>query len=217
MNRVRVAKMSRGFARVLPGDVKGLVLKTDPEEEGGRKKAWANALGKGPYTEIKSWSVKELVLTQWQIAMKYDRDPGEATSRFLGGLKRGKLLGTKCESCGRILLPPRIFCEWCFKDVEKWVELSGVGEVATYSVSYVKADPRERLEEPIIVCVVWLEGTKISSQSSANLLHAAGLLHLLGEVKPEEVKVGMKVRVVWAPVRQRKGSILDIKYFAPVR
>jgi hypothetical protein len=45
----------------------------------------------------------------------------------------------------------------------------------------------------------------------------AGFLHLLGEVKPEEVKLGMRVKAVWVDPAQRKGSITDIKYFKPVR
>ncbi len=44
-----------------------------------------------------------------------------------------------------------------------------------------------------------------------------GLLHLLGEVKPADVKIGMKVRAVWKPARERKGDITDIRYFRPMR
>ena len=44
----------------------------------------------------------------------------------------------------------------------------------------------------------------------------AGFLHLLDEVKPEDVKVGMKVQAVWKPAEEREGSITDIKYFKPL-
>jgi uncharacterized OB-fold protein len=44
-----------------------------------------------------------------------------------------------------------------------------------------------------------------------------GLLHVLGEVDPEEVRVGMAVEAVWKPAAERAGSILDIAYFRPVR
>jgi len=43
----------------------------------------------------------------------------------------------------------------------------------------------------------------------------AGFLHLLGEVKPEEVRIGMRVKAAWVEPRLRKGSITDIKYFVP--
>jgi uncharacterized protein len=42
-------------------------------------------------------------------------------------------------------------------------------------------------------------------------------LHLLGEVSEKEIEVGMKVQAVWKPAADRVGSILDIKYFKPVR
>jgi len=44
-----------------------------------------------------------------------------------------------------------------------------------------------------------------------------GLFHLLGEVKPEEVKVGLRVQAVWKPPAEREGAITDIKYFKPLR
>ncbi len=43
-----------------------------------------------------------------------------------------------------------------------------------------------------------------------------GLLHLLGEVAPEDVSVGMRVEPVWAPADERTGSVRDIRHFRPV-
>ena len=40
------------------------------------------------------------------------------------------------------------------------------------------------------------------------------MVHLLGEVKPGDVKEGMRVKPVFA--EERKGSPLDIAYFKPV-
>jgi len=42
-----------------------------------------------------------------------------------------------------------------------------------------------------------------------------GIMHLLGEVKPEDIKIGMKVKAVWKPESERTGSITDIEYFKP--
>jgi uncharacterized protein len=39
------------------------------------------------------------------------------------------------------------------------------------------------------------------------------LLHLLGGVSPEEVRIGMRVRAVFRD--DRHGNILDIEHFAP--
>ena len=44
-----------------------------------------------------------------------------------------------------------------------------------------------------------------------------GFLHTLGEVEPDDVRIGMAVEAVWKPVSERVGSILDIAYFRPRR
>jgi uncharacterized OB-fold protein len=40
-------------------------------------------------------------------------------------------------------------------------------------------------------------------------------MHLLGEVKPEDLRIGMKVKAAWKLPEEREGSILDIRYFRP--
>jgi uncharacterized OB-fold protein len=77
--------------------------------------------------------------------------------------------------------------------------------VNTFSISYITADTT-RIKTPIIPAVINIDETS-----------NAGFLHLIGDVKPNEVKIGMKVKAVWAEAAKRKGSITDIKYFAPLR
>jgi uncharacterized OB-fold protein len=40
-------------------------------------------------------------------------------------------------------------------------------------------------------------------------------VHKLGETTAEEVEIGLPVAAVLRPRRQRKGSLLDIRYFKP--
>jgi hypothetical protein len=42
-----------------------------------------------------------------------------------------------------------------------------------------------------------------------------GFLHKLGDVRPEDVRIGLRVEAVWRPAEERTGSILDIAYFRP--
>jgi uncharacterized OB-fold protein len=41
-------------------------------------------------------------------------------------------------------------------------------------------------------------------------------MHLLGEVDPKEIKIGMKVKAVWKETQDREGAITDIRYFKPI-
>ena len=39
---------------------------------------------------------------------------------------------------------------------------------------------------------------------------------MLGDVDPEQLKIGMKVKAVFKVKKERQANILDIKYFKPL-
>ena len=158
-------------------------------------------------TPLKSKDIKEgLVPVIWdRPEAKYAWATGIAMGRFLEELKEGRIIGRRCRRCGRVLVPPRMFCEWCFRPTDEWVYVADTGTVLTYSVSYL-GPAAERLKEPIVIAVIQLDGAS----------PGMGILHKLGEVRPEEVKIGMRVKAVWKPPEEREGSITDIKYFKPL-
>ncbi|MDI6905533.1 MAG: Zn-ribbon domain-containing OB-fold protein [Candidatus Bathyarchaeia archaeon] len=137
---------------------------------------------------------------------KFAWSAGMAMSRFLEELKNGKIIATTCNKCKRIMVPPRIYCENCFKPTDGWTYVKDIGTINTYSVSYLAADAT-RLKEPIIVAIIDLDGASESM----------GIIHKLGEIDPKEVKFGMKVKAVWKPPEERVGAITDIKYFKPIK
>ncbi len=128
---------------------------------------------------------------------------GIAGERFFREIKdNGRIMGAKCDKCNLVYLPPRIYCERCFSELTEWVEIPNKGVVHTFSVSYVDLDGN-RLSQPVIIALVKFDG-----------IHG-GLVHRLGEIEPEKVKIGMSVEIVFKPKGERNGSILDIKYFKP--
>ena len=138
--------------------------------------------------------------------LKYSWTAGVATSRYLDGLKSGVLWARKCRKCGRTLIPPRMYCEECFRPTDEWVKVKDTGRVNTFSIVYVNTDASRR-KKPILVSVIEIDGASPEM----------GILHLLGEVAPKDVEVGMKVKAVWKPKSARQGAITDIKYFKPIR
>ena len=139
------------------------------------------------------------------VDARYAWDAGVAIGRYLEGLKEGKILARTCDGCRRILVPPRMFCEQCFRPTDAWVEVKDTGTVNTFSLAYISWDMRQ-LDEPDIPAVIDLDGAS----------PGIGIMHKLGDVDPEAVHTGMKVRAVWKPAEEREGSILDIAYWAPV-
>jgi hypothetical protein len=55
---------------------------------------------------------------------------------------------------------------------------------------------------PIVYGIIQLDGAD------------TGFVHMLGEVDPEQLRVGMRVQAVFK--KEREGNILDIKYFKPL-
>jgi acetyl-CoA C-acetyltransferase len=139
-----------------------------------------------------------------RLGARYSWDAGVAVGRFLDGLRAGKILGRECRRCERVLVPPRMFCERCFRETDAWIEVEHSGTVQTYSICHVSWD-MQPLDPPEIPAVISIDGSD------------GGFLHMLGEVDPDEVRIGMEVEAVWRPVGERTGSILDIAHFRPRR
>ncbi len=163
----------------------------------------SDALPGTPLSDEAMQQGKVLTLN-WPASLRYEWDTGVAIGRFLRELKNGRIIGRSCHRCQRVLVPPRMFCERCFRPTDAWQFVQDSGSVNTYSLSHLRWDA-SRVEEPILVAVIDIDG---SSQG--------GLLHYLGDVRPEEIRIGMKVKAVWKPAEEREGSILDIRHFRPI-
>ncbi len=142
---------------------------------------------------------------KYKFEPRYSWAAGVAISRFLDELKDGRIIARKCHGCNRILVPPRMYCEQCYRPTDGWVQIKDTGTINTFSISHVGTDAR-RLKTPILVAVIDLDGAS----------QGMGILHTLGEVEPSKISIGMKVKAVWKPADKREGSITDIQYFKPI-
>ena len=159
----------------------------------------------GVYLRESDFREKKILFNEWAPNAQYAWDAGVAIGRYLAELKEGRLIGVRCRKCRRIVIPPRNVCEWCFRPMDDWVALPDSGTVNTFSLCYVTWDMRY-LTVPEIPAVIDIDGTRPS----------VGFMHMLGEVEPDDVKIGMKVQAVWKSPEEREGSILDIRYFRPI-
>ena len=73
---------------------------------------------------------------------------------FYVGLKAGKLLGLKCKLCGSYTVPPKICCAECGSTEVEVKQLSGQGEIKTYTV--IRVAP-EGFQAPYIVALAEME------------------------------------------------------------
>ena len=108
--------------------------------------------------------------------------PITRTSKFWQGLKEGNVYATKCKNCNKLYFPPVADCGACGSSEIEWVELSGEGEIVTFTQVIVK--PASFSEEPLYIVAI------------AKLKDGVKALAWLTGIKREDVKVGMKVKLV---------------------
>jgi uncharacterized OB-fold protein len=96
----------------------------------------------------------------------------------------GRLVTQRCRGCGRLHHPPRPACPACHSLEREVVELAGTGTVYSYAVLHHPRNPQ--FTYPLVAVLVDLdEGVRVVS-------------NLVG-VEPADVRIGMPVRVAFAP------------------
>lgn len=144
-----------------------------------------------------------IMIMERHLRLPYTLTAGAMASRFMKSLREeGKICGTRCTQCGRVLVPPDIACALCWADTEGWIEVADKGVIKTFTVMRVPFYGQQ-IEIPYALGQILLDGADTT------------ILHLLQEVKAEEVRIGMRVEAVWTQ-EPRKGFLADdILYFRP--
>lgn len=120
-------------------------------------------------------------------------------SRFFRTIfHEGKLLGSKCPSCGRVACPPRAACPRCWRDTE-WVELPGTGTVEAFTVQR-HSTSAFATRVPFLVAYVRLDGTDFRMMTNVEMDDLS------------RARAGMRVEVRYR--KERSGTITDL-YFVP--
>jgi uncharacterized OB-fold protein len=103
---------------------------------------------------------------------------------FWEAARDGRLVAQRCGSCGLLRHPPRAGCPACQSLDIEIAELSGEGEVYSYSLLWHPRSPR--FEYPVIAVLVDLaEGIRVLS-------------NLVG-IEPGAVRIGLPVTAEFAP------------------
>ncbi|MEB3760593.1 MAG: nucleic acid-binding protein [Desulfurococcales archaeon] len=131
-----------------------------------------------------------------QETEEYVYTPGIHGKQFAEALIKGKILGMKCGD--KFIVPPTTFCP-DFSEGEL-VEVDTEWTVQYYTEVYRDLYGNQ-LEEPVVMILVQPLGWE------------GGLIHYLKPgIKPE---IGLRVRPVFKPEEERRGTIDDILYWEP--
>lgn len=70
-----------------------------------------------PIEEVPPEDPSDVVPVKIPIAFSYDA--GKAGEWFFRGLREGKILGSRCGACSKVLVPARSFCPTCFRPLDE--------------------------------------------------------------------------------------------------
>jgi uncharacterized OB-fold protein len=94
-------------------------------------------------------------------------------------MNQGKLMGGKCEKCGKIHFPPRPLCDNCFSKEFEWIELPLSGKLLTYTIIHV-APPQFQAMAPYAMGIVQLDdGLKVPG--------------MIKDIPLDKIKIGMQL------------------------
>ncbi len=114
---------------------------------------------------------------------KVNYSPYTKVSDFARHLKDGRLMGSRCTSCGATSFPPRADCEECMSGEFEFLELSGKARLHTFTKIVAAPTGFEDLA-PYLVGVVDLE-------------EGGRALAWFGDtIDEDEVEIGMELQVV---------------------
>lgn len=126
--------------------------------------------------------------------------PSPYSGRFWEGLRRHAFVVQRCEECGSISHPCGPVCKSCMSDRLAWVELSGEGEVYTYTVVHRAMHPEFEADLPFVLAYVRLdEGPTVVSW--------------LRDVDPASTElIGLRVRATYEKIDER----VTLHRFVPI-
>jgi len=129
----------------------------------------------------------------------YRRSVGGATGRFLAGLARGELWGTRAVD-GRVVVPPVDHDPELGTPSDEFVRVGDSGVVRSWT--WVASPlPEHRRDRPFAFALIQLDGADTA------------LLHVVEVDDEADMLTGMRVRADWR--ESRAGSIFDIRAFLP--
>ncbi len=133
---------------------------------------------------------------------------GPYWSKYLTEMRdNGRIMGTKCPSCGMVYIPPRAVCGRCYVGMDEWVECGPDGLLKGFTVvrfPYIDPNTGSLMKVPFTAVWINLDGSDTR------------MMHFCDELDEMKLEVGMRMRAVWAK-KPRPMSIHAIDHFAVIK
>jgi uncharacterized OB-fold protein len=134
------------------------------------------------------------------LEFPYKHSTGEVVGRFLAGLKEQKTIWGRRVAGQGVVVPPLDYSEIDGSADGEWVRVSDEGVVTAVAVVRTPIERLHPFTTPFAFVLVRLDGADTA------------MAHVVKD-RLDALRVGSRVRAVWAPDGERHGTIRDIGCF----
>lgn len=146
----------------------------------------------------------DLITIPGHWSFDYTYFAGESASRFFADLREHqRIMGTRCPSCKRVLVPARAFCDACFVRTTDWVPVGPEGTLETFTI--IAAAFPGLPEPPIVMAYVTMDG---ASTALVNLVTGLDLSDIDAVATQLQTQPRVKVDFIDEP----QGRITDFTF-----
>lgn len=136
------------------------------------------------------------------IRLDYTVTAGRTYSAYLHALAHKRIVGGRCPKCDKVYVPPRGSCPTCGVPTGDAVEVQHDGTVTTFCVVNIPFGAMP-FKPPYVVAALVLDGADLP------------ILHLVRGIPADQVRMGLRVRAVWAPDAELAPTVESIRWFEP--
>jgi uncharacterized OB-fold protein len=144
---------------------------------------------------VEPWIVEQ----RWDLTYRHAAD-ATAAAFFRTLRDEGRLRGTRCPACSRVLVPPRHFCDRDFVETDGWVDLGDEGTIELFTIVYHQI--RGLPEPPYALAYVCPDG---ADTALVNFVRGVDLRD--PEAAQQRLAIGNRARIRYAD--QREGQMTD--------
>lgn len=159
-----------------------------------KAKSKGHALTDVPFNDM-------VISGEWHV--RYNYSVGKVAGHFFEGLKKRKILASKCSKSGIAYLPPRAYCERSFEACDSWVEAGHGGTIE--SATIVTAQFEGLPKPPYAIAYVRLDGVSTAMVNFVQGENLSDVPKAMAKMKP-----GARVKVKFDA--KPKGRITDFHY-----
>ena len=149
----------------------------------------------------KTMPAMEPMSARMTVEFPYKHSTGEVIGRFLAGLKEQKKIWGRRVARQGVVVPPNSYSEVDASSGGEWVAVADQGTVTAVAEVREPVAHLHPSDKPFAFVLVKLDGADTA------------LAHIVTDGL-DRLKVGSRVKAVWAPDDKRSGTIHDIERFA---